>query len=142
MTGSHSLQNTVRQLRWLRSCFLVGLGCSTSSTAPPAAGPVGNWELLSVNGALVPALLVTARYNQQIVGEVILLRPDYTYATFTVERFFTGTAPPAAADTVYNLGYWNNTGGALVIGVIDASQSGDTLRISSGERGLSMYARQ
>jgi len=91
---------------------------------------------------LTPALLVTARYNQQIVGEVILLRPDHTYATFTVERFLTGTAPPAAADTVYNLGYWNNTGGALVIGVIDASQSGDTPRISSSERGLSMYARR
>lgn len=55
-------------------------------------------------------------------GEIILLRPDHTYASFTVESFFTGTAPPAAADTVYNLGYWNNTGGDLVIGVIDASQ--------------------
>ena len=55
-------------------------------------------------------------------GEIILLRPDHTYAMFTVERFFTGTEPAAAADTVYNLGYWNNAGGDLVIGVIDASQ--------------------
>ena len=62
---------------------------------------------------------------------------------FTVESFFTGTVPPAAAaDTVYNLGYWNTTSGDLVIGVVGATQSGDTLTIRSSDRGLSVYARR
>jgi hypothetical protein len=30
-------------------------------------------------------------------------------ATLTVERFFPRSHAPAAADTVYNLGYWNNS---------------------------------
>lgn len=51
-------------------------------------------------------------------------------------------APPAAADTVYNLGYWNTTSGDLVIGAVGATQSGDTLSIRSSDRGLSVYARQ
>jgi hypothetical protein len=50
--------------------------------------------------------------------------------------------PPAAADTVYNLGYWNTTSGDLVIGPVGATQSGDTLRIRSTDRGLSVYARR
>jgi hypothetical protein len=83
MTGFHSLQDTVKRLEWLSSCFLVGLGCSTAPTAPPAA-----------------------------------------------------------ADTVYNLGYWNNTGGDLVIGVVVATERGDTLMIRSSDRGLSVYARR
>lgn len=142
MTGSHSLQVIVKQLGWLSSCFLVGLGCSTATTAPSVAGPAGIWELVSVNGVPLPALLVTARYNQQILGEDILLRPNHTFAMFTVERFFTGNTPPAAADTVSNLGYWNNTSGDLVIGSVVATEAGDTLTIRSGGRGLSTYARR
>lgn len=37
---------------------------------------------------------------------------------FTVERFFAGTTPPAAADTVNKLGCWNNKGDDLVIGSV------------------------
>jgi hypothetical protein len=88
MTGSHSLQITVKQLGWLSSCFLVGLGCSAATTAPLVAGPAGIWELMSVNGVALPALLVTERYDQQIAGEDILLRTNHTYAMFTVERSF------------------------------------------------------
>jgi hypothetical protein len=95
-----------------------------------------------LNGVALPALRVTARYNQQIVGEDILLRTDHTYAMFTVERFFTGNTPPAAADTVYNLGYWNITSGELVIGAVAATEAGDTLTIRSDDRGLSTYARR
>ena len=142
MTGFHSLQDTVKRLEWLSSCFLVGLGCSTAPTAPPVVGPAGIWELASVNGVALPALVATTRYNQQIVGEDILLRANHTYALITVERFFTGNTPPAAADTVYNLGYWNNTGGDLVIGVVVATERGDTLMIRSSDRGLSVYARR
>jgi hypothetical protein len=61
---------------------------------------------------------------------------------FSVERFYTGNAPPAPADTAYNLGYWNTTSGDLVIGVVGATQSGDTLTIRSSDRGLSVYARR
>jgi hypothetical protein len=62
---------------------------------------------------------------------------------FTVESFCTGSVPPAAAaDTAYNLGYWNTTSGDLVIGVVGATQSGDTLTIRSSDRGLSVYARR
>jgi hypothetical protein len=99
MTGSHSLQRIVKQLGWLSSCFLVGLGCSSSSTAPSVAGPAGIWELVSVNDVALPALLVTARYTQQIAGEDILLRPNHTYAMFTVERFFAADTPSAPADS-------------------------------------------
>jgi hypothetical protein len=62
----------------------------------------------------------------------------------SAERFFTGNAQPtpAPADTVYNLGYWNNTSGDLVIGAVVASQTGDTLTIRSSDRGLSTYARR
>ena len=41
-----------------------------------------------------------------------------TNVTLTVERLFPGDTPPAAADTVYNLGYWNNTSGDLVTGLV------------------------
>ncbi|HMI49176.1 MAG TPA: hypothetical protein VK481_10930 [Gemmatimonadaceae bacterium] len=41
-----------------------------------------------------------------------------THVTLTVERLFPGATSPAAADTVYNLGYWNNTSGNLVTGVV------------------------
>ena len=41
-----------------------------------------------------------------------------THVTLTVERLFPRATPPAAADTVYNLGYWNNTSGDLVTGVV------------------------
>ena len=95
-----------------------------------------------MNGVAIPAVIISARYNQQIVAEDFVLRANHTYAMFTVEKFFTGTFPPAAADTVYNLGYWNTTNGDLVIGAVDATQSGDTLRIKSSDRGLSVYARQ
>jgi hypothetical protein len=78
MTGFHSLQITVKRLEWLSACLLVGLGCSTTPTAPPIAGPAGIWELVSVNGVALPALIVTARYDQQIVGEDILLRPNHS----------------------------------------------------------------
>jgi len=87
-------------------------------------------------------MITSARYSQQIVGEDILLRANHTYATFTVEKVFAGNISPAGADTVYNLGYWNTTSGDLVIGVVGAEQSGDTLRIRSSDRGLSAYARQ
>jgi hypothetical protein len=142
MTGSQSLQRTVKQLGWLSSCLLVGLGCSTAPTVPPAAGPTGIWQLVGVNGVAIPDVIISARYNQQIAAEDIVLRANHTYAMFTVERFFTGNAPPAAADTVYNLGYWNTTNGDLVIGAVGATQSGDTLSIRSSDRGLSVYARQ
>ena len=78
MTGFRSLQVTVKRLEWLSSCLLVGLGCSTAPTAPPVAGPAGIWELVSVNGAPLPVLITSARYNQQIVGEDILLRPNHS----------------------------------------------------------------
>ena len=142
MTGFHSLQCTVKRLEWLSSCLLVGLGCSTASIAPPVAGPAGVWELVTVNGVALPAMITSARYSQQIVGEDILLRANHTYATFTVEKVFAGNIPPAGADTVYNLGYWNTTSGDLVIGVVGAEQSGDTLRIRSSDRGLGIYARR
>lgn len=142
MTGSQSLQRTVKQLGWLSSCLLVGLGCSTALTVPPAAGPTGIWQLVGVNGVAIPAVIISAHYNQQIASEDIVLRANHTYAMFTVERCFDGNVPPAAADTVYNLGYWNTTSGDLVIGAVGATQSGDTLSIRSSDRGLSVYARQ
>jgi hypothetical protein len=143
MTGSQSLQRIVKQLGWLSSCLLVGFGCSTAPTVPPAAGPTGIWQLVGVNGVAIPAVIISARYEQQIVAEDIVLRANHTYAMFTVERFFTGNVPPAAvADTVYNGGYWDTTNGDLIIGAVDATQSGDTLRIRSSDRGLSVYARQ
>ena len=123
--------------------MLVGLGCSTAPTVPQTEGPAGIWQLVGVNGVAIPAVIISARYNRQIVAEDFVLRANHTYAMFTVERFFTGDVPPATpADTVYNLGYWNTTSGALVIGAVDATQSGDTLRIRSSDRGLSVYARQ
>lgn len=82
MTGSHSLQITVKQAGWLSSCFLVGLGCSAATTAPSVAGPAGIWERVSENGVTFPALLVSARYNQRIAGEHILLRTNHTYAKY------------------------------------------------------------
>ncbi len=142
MTGSQSLQRTVKQLGWLSSCLLVGLGCSTAPTVPSAAGPAGIWQLVGVNGVAIPAVIISAHYNQQIASEDIVLRANHTYAMFTVERFFTGNIPPATADTVYNLGYWNTTNGDLIIGAVGATQSGDTLSIRSSDRGLSVYARQ
>jgi hypothetical protein len=142
MTGSQSLQRTVKQLGWLSSCLLVGLGCSTAPTVPPAAGPTGIWQLVGVNGVAIPAVIISANYNQQIASEDIVLRANHAYAMFTVERFFAGNVPPAAADTVYNLGYWNTTSGDLVIGAVGATQSGDTLSIRSSDRGLSVYARR
>jgi hypothetical protein len=142
MTGFQSLQITVKRLGWLSSCLLVGLGCSTATSAPSVAGPAGAWELESVNRVPLPALLTTAGYSRQIVGEDILLRSNRTYASFTIERFLTGATPPAPADTVYNLGYWDDTAGDLVIGAIAAEQSGDTLRIRSSDRGLSIYIRK
>jgi hypothetical protein len=96
-----------------------------------------------VNGLPLPFLRPTAHYTQQIVGEDIILRTNSTYASFTIERFFAGTTPPATApDTVYNLGYWNTTSGDLVIGVARAEQHGDTLTIRSSDRGLSTYVRR
>jgi hypothetical protein len=73
---------------------------------------------------------------------VFARRTRMQHRMFSVERFYTGNAPPASADTVYNLGYWNNTSGDLAGGVVDATQSGDTLRIRSSGRGLSVYARR
>ena len=142
MRGFHSLQCNLKRLEWLSSCLLVGLGCSTAPTALADARPVGIWEMVGVNGIALPAVITSARYSQQIVGEDILLRANHTYAMFTVEKFFAGNIPPAAADTVYNLGYWNTTSGDLVIGVIGATLSGDTLMIRSSGRGLSVYARR
>ena len=135
------MQWTVK-LGWLSSCLLVGLGCSTAPTVPQTEGPAGIWQLVGVNGVAIPTVIISARYNRQIVAEDFVLRANHTYAMFTVEKFFTGNVPPAAADTVYNLGYWNTTNGDLVIGAVEATQSGDTLRIRSSDRGLSVYARQ
>jgi hypothetical protein len=118
-------------------------GCSGSTTGPSVATTAGVWELQTVNGLPLPFLRSTAQYTQQIVGEDIILRTNNTFASFTIERFFSGTTPPAtAADTVYNLGYWNTTSGDLVIGVASAEQRGDTLTITSSDRGLSRYVRR
>ena len=123
--------------------LLTMLGCSGSTTGPSIASTAGVWELQTVNGLPLPFLHPTAQYTQQIVGEDIILRTNNTFASFTIERFFTGTTPPAAApDTVYNLGYWNTTSGDLVIGVASATQRGDTLTIRSSDRGLSTYVRR
>jgi len=127
-----------------RSCFaLAVLGCASSTTSPSAANPTGVWELQSVNGIPLPFLRPTSKYTQQLLGEDIILRTNNTFASFTIERFFTGTTPPATApDTVYNLGYWNTTSGDLEIGVATANQRGDTLTIRSSDRGLSTYLRK
>jgi hypothetical protein len=122
---------------------LAVLGCARSTTSPTAANPAGVWELRSVNGIPLPFLRPTAKYTQQLLGEDIILRTNNTFASFTIERFFTGTMPPATApDTVYNLGYWNTTSGDLEIGVATANQRGDTLTITSSDRGLSTYLRR
>jgi len=122
---------------------LTVLGCKGSSTGPSIASTSGVWELQTVNGLPLPFLRPTAQYTQQIVGEDIILRANNTFASFTIERFFAGTTPPASApDTVYNLGYWNTTSGDLVIGVANAEQRGDTLTIRSSDRGLSTYVRR
>jgi hypothetical protein len=123
--------------------MLIMPGCTRSTTGPSVAATAGVWELLSVNGLPLPFLRPTAQYTQQIVGEDIILRTNNTFASFTIERFFTGATPPATApDTVYNLGYWNTTSGDLVIGVASAAQRGDTLTIRSSDRGLSTYVRR
>jgi len=124
--------------------FLLSmLGCTGSTTGPSIASTSGVWELQTVNGLPLPFLRPTAQYTQQIVGEDIILRANNTFASFTIERFFAGTTPPASApDTVYNLGYWNTTSGDLVIGVANAEQRGDTLTIRSSDRGLSTYVRR
>lgn len=123
--------------------LLTMLGCSGSTAGPSVTTTTGVWELQTVNGLPLPFLRATAQYNQQIVGEDIILRTNNTFASFTIERFFTGSTPPASApDTVYNLGYWNATSGDLVIGVASAEQRGDTLTIRSSERGLSTYVRR
>jgi len=123
--------------------LLTGLSCSGSTTGPSVATTAGVWELQSINGLPLPFLRPTAQYTQQIVGEDIILRSNNTFASFTIERFFSGATPPAtAADTVYNLGYWNTTSGDLVIGVASAEQRGDTLTIRSSDRGLSTYVRR
>src|SRR5712671_1087827 len=122
---------------------LTMLGCKGSTTGPSIASTSGVWELQTVNGLPLPFLRPTAQYTQQIVGEDIILRANNTFASFTIERFFAGTTPPASApDTVYNLGYWNTTSGDLVIGVANAEQRGDTLTIRSSDRGLSTYVRR
>ena len=96
-----------------------------------------------MNGIPLPFLRPTSKYTQQLLGEDIILRTNNTFASFTIERFFTGTTPPAIApDTVYNLGYWNTTSGDLEIGVATANQRGDTLTIRSSDRGLSTYLRK
>lgn len=127
----------------LMLAVLTVAGCKGSTTGPSIATTSGVWELQTVNGLPLPFLRLTAQYTQQIVGEDIILRTNNTFASFTIERFFTGTTPPAAApDTVYNLGYWNTTSGDLVIGVASAEQHGDTLTIRSSDRGLSTYLRR
>jgi hypothetical protein len=123
--------------------LLTVLSCSGSTAGPSVTATAGVWELQSVNGLPLPFLRPTAQYTQQIVGEDIILRTNNTFASFTIERFFAGTTPPASApDTVYNLGYWNTTSGDLVIGVASAEQRGDTLTIRSSDRGLSTYVRR
>ncbi len=68
--------------------------------------------------------------------------PPTTVRAVHRREIFDANPPPAAADTVHNLGYWNNTSGDLVIGVAAATENGDTLRIRSTERGISTYARR
>jgi hypothetical protein len=132
----------MRKLTYTLLVFTM-LSCTRSTTGPSVASTAGVWELQTVNGLPLPFLRPTAQYTQQIVGEDIILRANNTFASFTIERFFTGTTPPATApDTVYNLGYWNTTSGDLVIGVASAEQHGDTLTISSSDRGLSTYLRR
>ena len=123
--------------------LLAMLACKGSATGPSIASTSGVWELQTVNGLPLPFLRPTAQYTQQILGEDIILRTNNTFASFTIERFFTGSTPPGTApDTVYNLGYWNTTSGDLVIGVASAEQHGDTLTIRSSDRGLSTYVRR
>jgi hypothetical protein len=123
--------------------LLTVFSCSGSTTGPSIANTAGVWELQTVNGLPLPYLRATDQYTQQIVGEDIILRTNNTFASFTIERFFAGTTPPATApDTVYNLGYWNTTSGDLVIGVASAEQRADTLTIRSSDRGLSTYVRR
>jgi hypothetical protein len=123
--------------------LLTVVGCSGSTTGPSIVNTAGVWELQTVNGLPLPFLRPTDQYTQQIVGEDIILRTNNTFASFTIERFFAGSTPPATApDTVYNLGYWNTTSGDLVIGVAAADQRGDTLTIRSSDRGLSTYIRR
>jgi len=123
--------------------MLTMAGCTHSTTGPSIASTSGVWELQTINGLPLPFLRPTAQYTQQIVGEDIILRTNNTFASFTIERFFSGATPPATApDTVYNLGYWNTTSGDLVIGVASAEQRGDTLTIRSSDRGLSTYVRK
>ena len=124
---------------WTLALYACALGKTV--TAPPNAGPAGTWELVRVNAAAVPVTVASGRIAIKILYEVIFLRADQTFSIFTVEKIgdVSSATPP---ETVYNYGYWGDTGDDLLIGITPVTRLGDTLTIRSNSRGLSVYARR
>jgi hypothetical protein len=124
-------------------CTLAVCGCGLgkSVTAPPNSGATGTWELVRVNASQVPVTFTSRGTAFKILYEVIFLRPDQTFSIFTLEKVGdVSSATPG--ETVNNYGYWEVTGGELLIGIAPAIQTGDTITIRSNSRGMSVYARR
>ena len=135
--------------RFLLACVSVALlGCGGDSTGP-AASAVGSWNLLSVNGDVVPSIvdaIPSQSYTLEIVSDLYVLHGDGTYNEFFTTRTTLGQQITTTDDT--DAGTWTQQGSQVSItptagGTLAATMNSAGNRIAANVQGfILIFGRQ
>jgi ABC-type glycerol-3-phosphate transport system substrate-binding protein len=135
--------------RLLLACASVALlGCGGDSTGP-AASAEGTWNLLSVNGHVLPAIvdqIPSQGYTLEIVADQYVLHGDGTYNEAFTTRATQGTQVTTTDDT--DAGTWSQQGVQVSItptsgGTLVTQMNGAGNRIAANIQGfILIFGRQ